>query len=220
EDYLFNRARMVTIWALVGTLMYCMALAGDFSMVPDVAPIMLFLRLGVFVPFALLVILVMRLRPTARNNDLLSFGAGVLGIALPMVTLIFASGPYLFIYQTGSVGTLAFFVIVLRPRFRTVILGLGAMTAIQLTTIHINGNFDEVRYDGIVTFYITLVVFLTLSAYFHENMDRMNFLHRLRGELLQEELRVQSEQDVMSGLLNRRSLSRYERELWTADSTA
>lgn len=220
EDYLFNRARMVTIWALVGTLMYCMALAGDFSMVPDVAPIMLFLRLGVFVPFALLVILVMRLRPTARNYDMLSFGVGVLGIALPMVTLIFASGPYLFIYQTGSVGTLAFFVIVLRPRFRTVILGLGVMTAIQLTTIHINGNFDEVRYGGIVTFYITLVVFLALSAYFHENMDRMNFLHRLRGELLQEELRVQSEQDVMSGLLNRRSLSRYERELWAADSTS
>jgi len=103
EDYLFNRARMVTIWALVGTLMYCMALAGDFSMVPDIAPIMLFLRLGVFVPFALLVILVMRLRPTARNYDMLSFGVGVLGIALPMVTLIFASGPYLFIYQTGSV---------------------------------------------------------------------------------------------------------------------
>lgn len=214
EDYLSNRARMVAIWALIGTLMYCMALAGDFSMLPDVAPTMLWLRLGVFVPFAVFVVLVMRYRPTARNYDLLSFGVGVLGIALPMTMLTFATGPYLFMYQTGSVGTLAFFVIVLRPRFRTAVLGLGVMTAIQLTTIHLNGSFDEVTYGGIGTFYITLVVFLGLSAYFLESVDRLNFLHRLRGKLLQEELRAQSEQDVMSGLLNRRSLSRYEREVW------
>ena len=107
EDYLSNRARMVAIWALIGTLMYCMALAGDFSMLPDVAPTMLWLRLGVFVPFAVFVVLVMRYRPTAQNYDLLSFGVGVLGIALPMTMLTFATGPYLFMYQTGSVGTLA-----------------------------------------------------------------------------------------------------------------
>lgn len=216
DDYMSNRASMIPIWALVGTLMYCMALVGDFSMLPDVAPIMLWLRLGVFTPFALFVIVMMRYRPTALNYDLLSFGVGVLGIAIPMVTLVFATGPYVFIYQTGSVGTFAFFVIVLRPRFRTVLLGLGVMMAIQFTTTKLNGSFDDVTYGGIVTFYITLVVFLALSAYFFESVDRLNFLHRLKGNLLQAELRAQSEQDVMSGLANRRSLARYERDIWKA----
>lgn len=219
-EYLNNRARMVPLFALLGTIMYLAAIMGDLSMIPDVGSIVLRLRLFVFVPYAILVVVLMRLRPTADTYDLLSLGVGVLGISLPMIPLIFARGEHIFVYQTGSVGTLAFFVIVLRPRFRTVVAGLAAMLAIQITTTYFNGTFDDVRFSGIVSFYITLTVFLALSAYVGEHVDRQNFLNRLRSEALQAKLLTLSETDALTGLANRWVLDRLRTEIWAGQERA
>jgi diguanylate cyclase (GGDEF)-like protein len=217
-EYLNNRARMVPIFALLGTIMYVAAILGDLSMLADMSDIIVRLRLAVFVPFAVFVVVIMRLRPTANTYDLLSFGVGVIGIALPMVTLIFSRSDHLFVYQTGSVGTLAFFVIVLRPRFRTVIAGLAAMLAIQIGTTYLNGTFDDVRFTGIVSFHVTLGVFLALSAYFAEHVDRQNFVNRLRSDALQSKLRTLSETDALTGLANRRVLDRLRSVIWSPHS--
>lgn len=56
------------------------------------------------------------------------------------------------------------------------------MVAIQIATTGLNGSFDAVTYSGIVSFHITLGIFLALSAYFAERVDRQNFLNRLRGK--------------------------------------
>lgn len=219
DEYLTNRARMVPWWALLGTLMYLLATMGDLSMMPDMASLMVGLRFGVFVPFAVMVVAVMRLWPSAFAYDLLSLGVGILGISLPMVAMVFSQGTHLFVYQTGSIATFGFFVIVLRPRFRTVLIGLAAMTAVQLVTTRLNGGFDQVTYSGIVSFYLTLGMFLAMSAWFTEHVDRQNFLNRLRGEILQEELKDLSESDPMTGLRNRHSLARMRNALWTRSST-
>jgi diguanylate cyclase (GGDEF)-like protein len=214
EEYLRTRACMVPLFAGLGTLFYLIAILGDLSMVEDVAPIVTGLRLGVFLPFAIMVPIIMWRWPSANNYDLLSFCIGVMGVALPMVTMVFSKSDHLFIYQTGSVSTLAFFSIVLRPRFPTVVAGLALMLATQLVTTKLNGSFDPVTYAGISSFYITLSVFLGLSAFFAEQVDRQNFLHRLRGELLQGELRHLTEHDPMTGLYNRLVLSRLQGQWW------
>lgn len=67
----------------------------------------------------------------ARDLRPAGAGVGLLGLSLPMAMLVFSRSDHLFVYQTGSVGTLAFFVIVLRPRFPTVLAGLAAMVAIR-----------------------------------------------------------------------------------------
>lgn len=218
EEYLDSRRRMVPLWAFLGTTMYLAALMSDVSMVPDMASVIVALRLGVFVPFAVMVVLIMRYRATPATYDLLALGVGLLGISLPMGTLVFSASEYLFVYQTGSVGTLAFFVIVLRPRFLTVLLGLVAMIGVQIATIALNGGFDSVTFSGIVTFYVTLGVFLALSAYFTESVDRHNFLIRLRSAALQRELRKLSETDPMTGLNNRHVLDRFRADLWSVSA--
>lgn len=216
REYLKSRARMVPLWACLGTLFYLTAILGDLTMMPDVAPTIVALRLGIFLPYAIAVIWVMRRWPSPGTYDLLAFGVGFLGLSLPMGALLFSHSNHLFVYQTGSVGTLAFFAIVLRPRFLTVLGGLIAMIAIQLLTTRLNGGFDPVTYSGIVSFYITLGVFLALSAYFAERVDRQNFLQRLRGEALQKELQLLSELDPMTGLYNRHVLARLNHSIWAS----
>lgn len=215
DQYLARRARMVPLWALLGTLMYALAALGDLSAVPDVATTMLWLRFGVFVPFAVAVVVSMRIWPSTALYDLLALAVGTVGICLPMVTMVFSQSDHLLVYQSGSIGTYAFFVIVLRPRFRTVLAGLAILTTVQLVTIHLNGGFDTVTYSGIVTFYVTLSVFLAMSAYFGEHVDRQNFLNWMRGEALQADLRKLSESDPMTGLYNRHSLNTLRGTIWS-----
>ncbi len=214
DDYVARRARMVPLWALLGTLLYDMAAVGDLTMLPEMASTLLFLRWGVFTAFAVMTVAIIKMWPTARNYEILSLCIGLLGIAIPMGAFVFSEGPYLFIYQTGSVCTLLYFVIVLRPRFHVVLLGLVAMCAIQFLTIRANGSFDDVTYTGIVTFYFTLCVFLAMASYFLEYGERQNFLHRVRGEKLHEQLLYRSEHDELTGLLNRRSLAGVAETLW------
>lgn len=214
RDYLKARAPMVPLWAFLGTLFYVVAALGDLSMMPDVASMAVGLRLGVFVPYAAMVVIIMRLWPSAAAYDLLSLGVGVLGIALPMTALVFSTSEYLFVYQTGSIATLAFFVIVLRPRLPTILIGLTAMLAIQIVTTKLNGGFDDVTYMGIVSYYITAGMVLAASACFTERMDRQNFLGRLRGEALQAELTRLSEREPMTGLYNRHVLRRIGNRIW------
>ena len=214
REYLKTRAPMVPLWALLGSLLYIVAAFGDTAMMPDIGSVVVALRLGVFLPYALAVVVVMRLWPSARTFDLLCLGVGIFAIAVPMVSLVFSRGEYLFVYQTGSVATLGFFVIVLRPRFPTVVVGLVAMLAIQFVTTGLNGQFDDVTYAGIVSFYITIAILLATSAWFSERMDRQNFLNRLRGEALQAELTRLSERDPMTGLYNRHVLRRLGNRIW------
>ena len=94
------------------------------------------------------------------------------------------------------------------------------MLAIQITTTYFNGTFDDVRFSGIVSFYITLTVFLALSAYVGEHVDRQNFLNRLRSEALQAKLLTLSETDALTGLANRRVLDRLRTEIWAGEERA
>jgi diguanylate cyclase (GGDEF)-like protein len=107
-----------------------------------------------------------------------------------------------------------FFVIALRPRFPAVLVGLALVCAAHFTTARMTGAFDAVTYAGIVTFYLTLSIFLAVSAYFLERTDRRNFLNQLRGSLLYRQLEDNADRDELTGLLNRRSLARISDAIW------
>ncbi|WP_244564670.1 GGDEF domain-containing protein [Rhizobium sullae] len=219
-DYAASRVRLAAIWALIGTLIYDMVFFGDATMMPDVFSELVAVRFGVFTPFALFSVLALRRWPTARNYDLLSIAVALLGVLLPMSVAVYSHSPYLFVYQNGNVAAFLFFVIALRPRFATIVLGLVLMCTVQFTTTKLNGSFDAVTYTGIVTFYVTLAIFLAMSAYFMEHKDRMNFLHQLRGGLLHAELERKSERDELTGLFNRHSLARNRDTIWCGGDAA
>ena len=219
KSYLADRAPMVPLWATLGTVFYSLAFLGDRSMLPEEADRLFFYRFGIFLPYAIAVIVSMRLLPSARLYEYLSIGVGVLGALLPMSVLAVTQSPYAFIYQNGTVSTLLFLVVLLRPRFYAAAIGVVAILFIQLVTTHLNGGFDTVTYNGIVTFYVTFSAFLLLAAHSYEQTERRAFLNRKRGDLLTEMLRFQSEHDDLSKLRNRRALSALLDQLWSGDKT-
>ncbi|ODT79243.1 MAG: hypothetical protein ABS76_20495 [Pelagibacterium sp. SCN 64-44] len=216
RSYLADRAPMVPLWAALGALFYCLGVLGDQSMMAGNAQLLLLFRFGIFLPYALAVIVLMRLWPSARLYEYLSIGVGLLGAALPMGVLAVTQSPYAFVYQTGTVSTLLFLVILLRPRFYATLIGVVGILAIQIVTTSLNGGFDEVTQTGIVTFYVTFTAFLLLAAHSFEQSERRAFLHRQRNELLTERLRFLSERDDLSALLNRRSLTSRLDALWAS----
>lgn len=218
KAYLAERAPMVPLWASLGTVFYCLAFLGDQSMLAEHADLLFAYRFGIFVPYAIAVIVLMRLWPSARLYEYLSIGVGVLGTALPMSVLAITQSPYAFAYQTGTVSTLLFVVVLLRPRFYASAIAVVLMVTIQLVATHHNGGFDDVVYSGIVVFYATFGAFLLLVAHSFEQSERRSFLHRLRHELLTERLRFQSEHDDLSALRNRRSLTTLLDGLWAGQS--
>lgn len=217
QDYAANRVRMAPIWAIVGTLIYDLVYFGDRTMMSDVFSQLVLVRFGIFTPFALFSVVALKRWPSALNYDLLAICVAVLGVSLPMSVAMYSASPYLFVYQNGNVAAFLFFVIALRPRFPTILIGLALMCAVQFTTTKLSGAFDDVVYTGIITFYVTLTIFLVLSAYFTEHKDRLNFLNQLRGSLLHVQLEQKSERDELTGLFNRHSLERMRSSIWRAN---
>jgi len=165
RDYAANRVKLAAIWAVIGTLIYDMVFFGDATMMADVFSELVVVRFGIFTPFALFSVLALRRWPTAGNYDLLAIAVALLGVLLPMSVAVYSHSPYLFVYQNGNVAAFLFFVIALRPRFPTIVIGLVLMCTVQFTTTKLNGSFDDVTYTGIVTFYVTLAIFLAMRAH-------------------------------------------------------
>lgn len=215
KEYEANRLRLAPIWALVGTAVYDLLSLGDRAMMADVAMALTVARFAVFTPFVLLSMLLLRFFPSARAYDFLSITIALVGTLAPMSVLIYSKSPYAYAYQTGSISTFLFFAVALRPRMPSTVLGLTLLCAAQLTAVKLNGSFEPVIYSGIVSFYVTVSVFLALSVHFMEQKERSSFLHQLRGQLLVEKLERKSERDELTGLLNRHGLTRWREKIWS-----
>ncbi|MDH4439965.1 MAG: GGDEF domain-containing protein [Rhizobium sp.] len=216
EEYTRVRVRRAPIWAIIGTIIYNLVFFGDATMVPERLDRLMVVRFGVFTPFALLATLAVWKWPSARNYDLLSLSVVLLGGSLPMLAVMDSASPYLFNYQSGNIATFLFLAIGLRPRFWVMVTGLASLLAVHLGICSSIDSFDPVAFEGMVTGYVTISIFLAIGAYFQEQADRMNFLNRIRASLLQDRLQQQSERDELSGLRNRHSLRQVEKNLWEA----
>lgn len=214
KEYAAERVRVAVIWGLIGTFIYDLVYFGDLSMVPDAFEALLIARFLIFTPLVIGSVLAVRRWPNALLYDVLAVVIAVMGVTLPMSAVVESPSPYLFVYQNGNSAAFLFFVIALRPRFPAIVAGLALMCASHFTLTNLTGAFDEVTYSGIVTFYLTLSIFLAVSAYFLEKKDRQNFLSQMRAGLLYRQLEDNAERDELSGLLNRRSLARIGDMLW------
>lgn len=218
DEYARSRARVAPLWALIGLAMYLFQLNDDYNLTPDVFREHLIARIVVFTPGCLIGLWLVMRRASAIRYDLLSLWVGVVGSLLPMTIASQSSSTHLFAYQNGNVAAFMFFVIVLRPRFPVAIIGLVLMTLIHGVTTAVSGAFDDLTYTSIISFVLTTAVFMAAGSFFLEQVDRKNFLHRLRGSLLHSQLFDKSEHDELTGLLNRHSLARIRENLWNGGS--
>jgi diguanylate cyclase (GGDEF)-like protein len=218
-DYGAERLRLVPAWGAVGPLIYNLIYFCDRAMVPDLLGQLMIIRLMVFTPIVIFCILLLRRWPGAQLYNVLSVIIAALSVTLPMTVAVHSTSPYLFAYQNYNAAAFLFFVISLRPRFPAIFIGLVLMCTSHFISTHLSGAFDAVAYIGIITFYLTLSVFLLVSAYFLERTDRQNFLNRLRAGLLYKQLEDNAERDELTGLLNRRSLARIGDSIWRNPAT-
>jgi diguanylate cyclase (GGDEF)-like protein len=216
-DYAASRMKLVLGWALVGTIVYNLMLFDDAALAGDVFNQLVFVRVFVFTPMVVVALIALLRYPSALNYDLLAIGVGVVSTLLPMTTVVFSHSQTLFAYQNSNIAAFLFFIIVLRPRFFIALTGLTLMAAIHLITMKLTGAFDFGTYMSIVSLVISTSIFLGAGAYYLEHTDRMNFLHRLKSAMLHQQLTRQSEQDGLTGLLNRHSLTKISKELWSGD---
>jgi diguanylate cyclase (GGDEF)-like protein len=216
QDYVTERVQLAAIWAFVGILIYDLVHFADRMMVPDALTGLVIARFFIFTPIVILCVWAVRRWPKPRLYDTLSVVVAVLGVTLPMLPAIGSNSPHLYVYQTYNTAAFLFFVISLRPRFAAILVGLALMCLAHFVTAYLTGAFDFVAYSGIVSLYLTLSIFLAVSAYFLERMDRRNFLAQLRASLLHDQLQEKAERDELTGLLNRRSLSRLGEIMWRA----
>ncbi|THF48951.1 GGDEF domain-containing protein [Allorhizobium terrae] len=217
-DYAANRMKLVLGWAVVGTIVYNLMLFGDAALAGDVFKQLLFVRVCVFTPLVVVGLYFLHRHPTALSYDLLAIGVAVFSTLLPMTTVIFSRSHDLYAYQNANTAAFLFFIIVLRPRFFIGVIGLILLSAIHLITMKLTGAFDSGVYLSIASLVLSTAVFLGAGAYYLEHTDRMNFLHRLKSSLLHQQLILKSEQDGLTGLLNRHSLSRISDDLWSSDT--
>lgn len=218
-DYAAERIRLIVSLGVIGVLIYDLVYFGDRIMVPDMLTGLVIVRFVIFTPLVVGCVLAVRRWPDALLYDFLAIVVGVSGVTLPMLAVMNSESAYLLGYQNYNAAAFLFFVIALRPRFPAVLIGLALMCMSQFLTTHLTGAFDSVVYMGIVTFYLTLSIFLAVSAYFLERTDRQNFLNRLRGSLLYRQLEGNAERDELTGLLNRHSLVRISDGIWSHDAS-
>lgn len=218
RDYVAERNRLIGIWVAIGLLIYNLVYFGDRAMIPDVLTEVTALRFLVFTPAVIASAFAVRHWPSSRLYDALSVFVAVLGVSLPMAAAVGSQSSYLLIYQNYNAAAFLFFVIALRPLFRAILTGLALMCLSHLSAAYLTDAFDAVTFGGIVTFYLMLSIFLAAAAYFLERTDRRNFLNQLRASLLYRRLEVNSERDELTGLLNRRSLARIGREIWSVEA--
>ncbi|MDE1159864.1 MAG: GGDEF domain-containing protein [Neorhizobium sp.] len=220
-DYAEARLRLIANWGVVGVAIYDLVYFGDRIMVADVLPALMVVRFLIFTPLVIACVLIVRRFRHPSLYDALAVVVAFLGVTLPMAAAVNSQSSYLFTYQNYNAAAFLFFVISLRPRFPALLIGLSLMCASHFTLTYLTGAFDDVVYTGIVTFYLTLSVFLAVSAYFLERTDRQNFLNQLRSDILYQQMKENAGRDALTGLMNRRSLALISERIWKdADRTS
>ncbi|MEY4765459.1 MAG: hypothetical protein RI907_2132 [Pseudomonadota bacterium] len=216
---------------VVALLVYDLFLLSDKLMAPDVFEQALWIRLGLFTPFALTLIVcswafpaLVRLFP-AWLPELVVALTGVLAAASLCVVLVQTTSPWGVMYRAGLMPILIYGNVVQRFRFRFALVFTLFVLAVYL--ISVGAAFGHVRPYPELELPMALLIFsiagYTLLINFRlELEERRRFARTERAKQLREQLRSsqsqlteQSLQDALTGLANRRSFDDWLDRQWS-----
>lgn len=198
--------RVGRITLVMGTVIYDAFLYADWQLVPDVAHWLLILRFGVFTSLALLILCLLPHTTKTWQIDTMAVLGTVVGVLIPIVTMLFSQSPYVLIYQFGSMITVTYFTLVQRVRVRMAALGLALVLIIQLFCVALRPEIDSPSFHFVVNFYLSGSILLLMGSFVLERTERHSFLERLHGELLLEHIERTARTDLLTGLSNRHHL--------------
>ena len=215
---------------VVALLIYDLFLLADKMMAPDVYDQALWIRLGLFSPFALSLLVfgwglprIARMMPAWAPEFIVAL-TGVLAAASLCVVLVQTSSPWGVMYRAGLMPILIYGNVVQRFRFRFAVVFTLFVLAVYLISVGAVINhprpFPELEMP--MALLITTIAGYTLLINFRlELEERRRFSRTERAKLLREQLRTsqaqlseQSRVDVLTGLPNRRSFDEALSQVW------
>lgn len=215
---------------VVALLVYDLFLLADKMMAPDVYEHALWIRLGLFSPFALALIVgtwamprLVRMLPAWVPEFLVAL-TGVLAAASLCVVLVETSSPWGVMYRAGLMPILVYGNVVQRFRFRfAVVFTLFVLAVYVISVMASLGHarpYPELELP--MAMLITSVSAYTLLINYRlELEERRRFARTERAKLLREQLRSsqsqlseQSKQDALTGLPNRRAFDETLADQW------
>ncbi len=215
---------------VVALLVYDLFLLSDKMMAPDMYDQAVWIRLGLFSPFALALLLigwrlpkVLAFFPAWLTEGVVAL-TGVLAAATLCVVLVQTNSPWSVMYRAGLMPILIYGNVVQRFRFRlAVVFTLFVLAVYALSVVAVIGRtrpFPELEIPMALLIFIMACHSLMINFRL-ELEERRRFSRTERAKVLRDQLRAsqsqlteQSRQDVLTGLPNRRSFDDAMAQQW------
>jgi len=228
KDGAASRLRYMVLSGILSLVVFNGFLGIDALMAPDVFDLALKIRLGLFTPLAMALLLagwfgrdwVLRLVPPVAVECLVLV-SGVFAAACLAYILAATQSPTGQYYHVGLMVVVIYANIVQRLRF-----WYALACSLVILSMHIGGvlmvpAFNQRLILPVISLVGATVVFTLMSNYAMERDERKRYLLSLRQKQLLDELdgvhhRLQSlaRVDVLTGAYNRRHLQEYLRQTW------
>lgn len=224
---------MVSGW--IALLVYTLFLLVDWHIAPDVFQLALALRLGVFAPLAVGVLLLgMRYRSWVLAHvppRWIEYAIALTGVIAAMTmaaVLVFnptiQQSNWLVYYHGGFVPVLIYGNVVQRLRFGVAVAFSTSILLLELACLSL--ALDKVSVGLLITmpvFIVTMAAYTLITNYRLERDERERYLQLLRAQDLREQLHQTRQQleasslmDPLTGVANRRYFDDFLRTVWDA----
>ena len=208
-----ERARHLVFRGCFGLVLFAVYLFVDYQLTPDTFAIALVLKLGIVMPLAIamMVVLWFNPRPVVRE---LGIGAVVFfAVQSTFAVMLMSESPVRDGQATSIVLAILFLAIVMRVRFPYAAASCLAIYATYILAVTSMPEYPPERYHADIMIF-GLAVTLTLIGTWHDQVQmRRNYLFNLAARLRNESLDGIARHDPMTGLDNRRSLDIRLREM-------
>ena len=233
DDGVEQRLRHFVISGAICLVAYDGFLLCDWFMVPDVFATAVLIRLGVFTPLALLLLLaghlykfqvplLHTLRDSINVRETVVAATGLLSAITLVIIIALSRSPYAPLYHGGLVVVVMYGCVVQRLRFRFASALALAIYALHLGSILLSPPLRFPLRVPLDLFLFVIIAFTLVANYRLERDERMRYLLRcreaaLRQRLAQTNVRLErmSRLDALTGVANRRHFQDYLSYVWT-----
>lgn len=223
--------RALRAWQFSGglaLLVYLLFLPVDVLLVPDVLPLAIWIRVGMFLPVLLALLVVpisrpqwiVRFLPTMGVDLAVMVGALAASASLAAIMLV-SHAPLKAFYHAGFMVILAFGNVVQRMRWRFAVSATLAVMAMQVTLILLPDSGDKRLLLALTMLVAASGIHTLMAAYAIESDERTSYLLQLRRKQLlaelgetQGKLETLSRVDPLTGLFNRRHFQDFLDQTW------
>ncbi len=202
-----DRARDIALRSLLGLLLFNIFLFSDLALMPDAFALAVLLRLGVFTPLALAVILFMRTVPQPAIRECLQALVVVLSATVPPLLILNSDSPLREAGHHGMLLVVLFATMIQRIRFWYALAAVAVITVLYFRVLLALPMVPPAAVVAYGMVFLGTCVFSLVASYNLEHEQRMTYLFRLRDAATNRELEDISRHDPLTGLGNRRALA-------------